>query len=167
VPALKASEPLGKGRQRTIGRDALVVAQVALSMVLLVATALLVDGFRKTLVLDPGFRTDHVAVLSLDPSLVGYTPRQTRTFYRDLVDRARALPNARSAALTSSIPLQPGQQDVRSVVPEGYQLAPGRQGLTTFAAVVDEHYFDTMRVGILRGRRGHRQRGVRARVLAW
>jgi macrolide transport system ATP-binding/permease protein len=152
VPALKTLEPLGKGRQRTIGRDTLVIAQVAMSMVLLVAAAVLLDGFRKALVLDPGFRTDHLAVLSLDPSLVGYTPEQTRTFYRDLVNRARSLPSVRSAALIDAVPLQPGQQDVRSVVPEGYQFPQGQQGVTTFAAVVDEHYFDTMRVGILHGR---------------
>jgi putative ABC transport system permease protein len=152
VPALKTSEPVGTGRQRTIGRDVLVIAQVAMSMVLLVATVVLLDGFRKALVLDPGFRTDHLAVMTLDPSLVGYTPDQTKRFYRDLVERARSLPNVRSAAVTDSIPLQPGMQDVRTVVPEGYQFRPGQDGLTVFAAVVDEHYFDTMRIGIVHGR---------------
>ena len=78
VPALKSAEPGQTARQRTIGRNLLVVAQVALSMVLLVATGVLFDGFRRVLVLDPGFRTDHLMTMSLDTSTTRYTPAQTQ-----------------------------------------------------------------------------------------
>jgi hypothetical protein len=108
VPALKSSEQEPIGRHRTIGRNVLVVAQVALSMVLLVATCVLLDGFRKSLIVDPGFRTDHLVMMSLDTSFVRYTPVETRSFYRNLVSRTQALPGVASAALTSAIPLDRG-----------------------------------------------------------
>jgi predicted permease len=151
VPALKSAEPGQTGRQRTLGRNLLVVGQIALSMVLLVATGVLFDGFRRVLVLDPGFRTDHLMTMSLDTSAARYTPAQTNDFYRSLVERARALPDVSSVALTSWVLLDRGG-GVHSVIPEGYQLPRGRAAERIFSAVVDEHYFDTMKAGLMRGR---------------
>jgi predicted lysophospholipase L1 biosynthesis ABC-type transport system permease subunit len=105
VPALKNAEPGLAIRQRTIGRSVLVVAQVALSMMLLVATAIMLDGVRRTFDLDPGFRKDHLIMLSTDTSLLKYTPAQSREFYRRLVEQARAVPGVASVALASAIPL--------------------------------------------------------------
>jgi predicted permease len=119
--------------------------------VLLVATGVLFDGFRRVLVLDPGFRTDHLMTMSLDTSTTRYTPAQTSDFYRQLVERARALPDVTSVALTSWVLLDRGG-DVQTVIPEGYQLPRGRAAETIFSAVVDEHYFDTMKAGVSRGR---------------
>jgi putative ABC transport system permease protein len=89
VPALKGLESDGAGRRRLVGRNVLVIAQVALSMVLLVAAGMLQAGSRRTLALDPGFRTDHLVTMALDTSFARYTSEQTHTFYRNLVDRAR------------------------------------------------------------------------------
>jgi predicted permease len=150
IPALKSAEPGQTPRQRTLGRNALVVAQVALSMVLLVVAGMLLDAFRKSLALNPGFRTDHLMIMSLDTSLVRYTPAQTHDFYRDLVERARALPGVASVALTSSIPL--GQLQGETVIPEGYELPRGKDNVSLLAAVVDQHFFGTMKAEILRGR---------------
>jgi predicted permease len=154
VPALKSSEPGQARRHRTIGRNILVVAQVALSMVLLVAAGMLQAGFRRTLGIDPGFRKDHLMMMSVDTSLVQYTPEQSRAFFRDLIDRARALPGAVSATLTSSIPLDRGfgYAGRQAVIPEGYQLPQGQENVSTLAAIVDEHYFGTVKTEILSGR---------------
>lgn len=151
VPALKAGDQACVGKRRTIGRNALVIAQVALSMAILVAAGMLVDGVRKTVALDPGFRTDHRLMMEFDTALVRYSNEQTRLFYRDLRDRARALPGVRSAAMTSYIPFSPSGT-VRAVVPEGYQFPKGRESAATGAAVVDENYFDTMNTAIISGR---------------
>jgi predicted permease len=67
------------------------------------------------------------------------------------VDRARALPGVASVALTSAIPLDRGGS-IESVIPEGYQLPQGHENVALFAAVVDEHYFATMKTQIVRGR---------------
>ncbi len=151
VPALKGGDQGCVGSRPTIGRNALVIAQVALSMAVLVAAGMLIDGVRKTVALDPGFRMDHRLTMEFDTALVRYSDEQTRLFYRDLRDRARALPGVRSAAMTSYIPFSPNGI-VRTVVPEGYQFPKGRESEAVGAAVVDENYFDTMKTTIIRGR---------------
>jgi predicted permease len=156
VPALKTSEPGdATGRQavgRAVGRSLLVIGQIALSMVMLVATGMLLDGFRKVVAINPGFRTDRLFMMSTDTSLVRYTPAQTHAFYRDLVDRARALPGVASATLTSSVPFKVGDEVTEAVIPEGYQFPQGQDHLSISAAVVDEHYFATMQIALVRGR---------------
>jgi predicted permease len=112
---------------------------------------MVLDGFRKLVVLNPGFRTDHLMTVELDTSLVRYTPAQTRDFYRKLVDRARALPGVRSVALTGTIPFSPVQTP-EAVIPEGHQFPQGRVSVTLFGDVVSEAYFDTMKTDIMRGR---------------
>jgi len=152
VTGLKGSELADTARRRMIGRNVLVVAQIALSMVLLVVTGMFRAGFRNTLELDPGFRKDHLITMGLDTSFVRYTPAQTRPFYRNLVDRARALPGVRSVALADAIPLARGFASRRPVVPEGYQFPQGQENAAVATAVVDENYFDTMKTAIVRGR---------------
>jgi predicted permease len=151
VSALKSSEGNQAGRRRTLGRNALVIAQIALSMVLLVASGMLLDGFRKTLGAGPGFRTDHLMMTEFDTSLVRYSPEKTRTFYRDLIERARELPGVRSATLTATVPFSPTQSG-REVIPEGYQAPKGQESISLLFGVVDESYFDTMKIPLISGR---------------
>jgi putative ABC transport system permease protein len=151
IPALKSAEPGQTARQRTIGRNVLVVSQVALSMVLLVAAAMLVGGFRSTLGADPGFRAERRITMRVDTVFGGYAPDQTHTFYRDLVDRARAVPGISSVALASAAPFD-GNVDFNQVRPEGFQFPRGNESATVLSAVVDEHYFATLAIPITRGR---------------
>lgn len=139
------------GRFRTLGRNALVVVQVALSMVLLVTTGHLLGGVQKSVVLDPGYRTDRRLMMTLDTSHVRYGPARTRAFYQQLVDEVRALPGVTSVALASWLPLD-RRASVERVIPEGYQLPPDREDEAVLAAVVDDSYFDTMGTQIRRGR---------------
>src|SRR5207248_4705282 len=151
VPALKNAEPGQGTRQRLLGRNALVVSQMALSMILLIATGMLMDGFRKSLILNPGFRTDHILTAEFDTALVRYTPAQTHDFYKNLVDRVRTLPGVRAVTLGGVIPFTPAQA-AEIVVPEGYQFQKGQVNERIFASVVDENYFAVMQTLILRGR---------------
>ena len=151
VSSLKAAEPGHASRRRTTGRSALVVAQVALSMTLLVAAGLLLDGFRKALVLDPGFRTTHLLRMSTDTSLARYSPEQTRLFYRRLIERTGAVPGVVSATLTSGVPLE-GWGWAQPVIPEDYRFPEGERSAVFFSAAVDEHYFTTMQIGLVSGR---------------
>jgi len=152
VSGLKNSESGERMRRRTIGRNVLVVAQVALSMVLLVATGMVQAGFRRTLAMDPGFRTDHLITLAFDTSFTRYTPEQTRNFYRSLVERAQTLPGVRSVALADIVPLDRGLSSRRMLIPEGYGFPQGQDSAQVSTSVVDQNYFDTMGTGILRGR---------------
>ena len=138
-------------RQRMIGRHVLVVGQVALSMVLLVTAGLLLDAFRKSQAMSPGYQTKERLMLTLDTSQVGYTPERTREFYRQLRDGAVTWPGVRSATLTSWLPLDRGGE-TSDVVPEGYQMARDEQRVRTLTAVVDDGFFGTMQVPLQQGR---------------
>jgi predicted permease len=151
VPALKSTTAGSTGSNRTIGRNALVIAQVALSMIVLVVAGMMLDGFHKLLNLDPAFSSDHRLMMEFDPSLTRYTPEQTKDFYRKLVDQTRSISGVRSVSLARSLPYMP-DQFTSSVVPEGYQLPKGQVADFLFANIVDEHYFDTTNTPVIRGR---------------
>jgi predicted permease len=151
VPVLKAGDADSSGKQRLWGRNALVVAQVALSLVLMIVAAMLFRGFRSELMSGPGFRSDHLVMMSFDPTLVRYSEAQTQRFYKQLSERARATPGVQSAALANVIPMAPIQHQ-ETIVPEGYQLPKDRNNISVYADTVDERFFDTMAVPIGRGR---------------
>jgi predicted permease len=150
VPSLKPSNAQGFGG-RTIGRNILVVGQIALSMALLIAAGMLLTGFRKMLASDPGFAVDHRLMVGFNTSLVRYSPDQTHDFYRKLVEQARELAGVRTASLARSVPFLPDQYGV-SVVPEGYQFPKGQTSESMVGNIVDERYFQTMNVAVEHGR---------------
>jgi predicted permease len=151
VSALKAGGHGVSGQRRTLGRDVLVVGQIALAMVVLIAAGMFLAGFQKMLVMTPDFRTDHVISMDTAPALVHYSPEETKKFYRQLVDRVRTMAGVKAVAMSESLPLSPSQTVV-TVVPEGYQFPKGREKTVEFGAAVDARYFTTMNVEIQRGR---------------
>lgn len=151
LSALKAGGDGASGQRRTLARDVLVVGQIALAMVVLIAAGMFLAGFRKMLVMTPDFRTDHLISMDTAPTLLHYSPAQTKAFYRQLVDRVRTMAGVEGVAMTESLPLSPSQTTL-SVVPEGYQLPKGREKTIVFGAAVDAGYFSTMNVEIKRGR---------------
>jgi predicted permease len=149
--AMMRSGEADQARKRFFGRTALVIAQVAGSFVLLVAATQLYRGFSYALSSDYGFRTDHRLTMRFDPTLVGYSPKQTEEFYKTVVERARELPGVKSAALSFFIPTTIDFRQ-QAVAPEGYQFPPGQETTSVFADIVDHNYFGTLGVPILRGR---------------
>jgi macrolide transport system ATP-binding/permease protein len=152
IPALKSAESgqMSVGR-RLVGRNALVIGQVAMSMILLIAAGMLMDGFRHALVLDPGFRTDHILTMQFDTSLVRYTPTQSHDFFRTLADKVREVPGVRGLTFASTVPLSPAT-DIENVAPEGHQFPKGQSAARILTSVVDENYFEVMHTPIVRGR---------------
>ena len=148
APTLKGIVPV---RGRLIGRHALVVTQIALAAVLLVVSGALADAFRRMLQMDPGIRTDGVMMVELDPGLVQRTPEWSRDFYRTLVERTQSLPRVRSVALSRAIPFRPNFME-QDVVPEGYSFPRDQRSVKVSSNVVDDAYFATMDVPVLRGR---------------
>ncbi len=140
------------GRRRRWGRSLLVGGQVAVSVVLLVLATFMYRGFQEQLSSGPGYRTGRLLMMSFDPSLVHYTADETRRFFLQLAERARSLPGVKSVALTSSVPMATDGINVANVIPEGYELPVGKENLTLFSARVDEHYFTTIGIPIVRGR---------------
>ena len=91
-----------QGGRRARPGDALVVAQVALSVVVLVGAGLLVRTLHKLQTLDPGFDTQSVLLFGIDPVLAGYKDRQTVELYRQLQERFEALPGVVSASYSEN-----------------------------------------------------------------
>jgi macrolide transport system ATP-binding/permease protein len=151
APALKSgAEGAGK-RRRFLGRNTLVIAQVAGSLLLLVCATQLFRGASLLLSGPLGFRSDHLLMANFDPSLVRYTEAQTQAFYKRLAEQTRALPGVKSAALARLPPLT-NYPIFEPVIPEGFQLPPGQESIAVPANIVSEGYFETLNVPILQGR---------------
>jgi predicted permease len=149
--AMKTGDTAASGRRRLWGRGFLVGCQVAVSLVLLTISVFMYHGFRHEMASNQGFRKDHLLMMSFDPSLVHYSDAQTQQFYKQLVERTRSAPGVRAVALASSVPMSP-EADAAAVVPEGYQFPTGKDKATVFANRVDENFFETMGVSLVRGR---------------
>jgi putative ABC transport system permease protein len=148
---MKAGDATAPGRRRRWGRAVLVCGQVAMSVVLLVMALFMYRGFQQQLAGGPGYRTDHLLVMTLDPSLIRYTEAQKTQFFEAVADRARAVSGVRTVAMTTSVPMAI-DLGFEPVVPEGYQYPVGKDRSTVIATSVDEYYFDAMNIGILAGR---------------
>jgi putative ABC transport system permease protein len=150
APALKEDGvTLTAGRRRQRLQGALVVAQVAVSVVLLVATGLFLRSMSKSIQIDPGFDTHRGLALSFDLDLQGYKPAARDGFTRQLLERTAALPGVESSAVTTTLPLG-GWFTGTEVTPEGG--APDARGASTLFASVSPAYFATMGIPVARGR---------------
>jgi predicted permease len=140
------------GRQRRFGRSALVVVQIAGSVVLLVAASQMGRGFSYALNQDPGFSTDRRLTMRLDPVLAGYTPERAAEFFRTVTARASATPGVRSAALVSGLPTTTAGFTMLAVAPDGFAFPPGQDRASIVSASAGERYFETLGIRIVQGR---------------
>jgi predicted permease len=116
-----------------------------------VLSGLFLQSIRVSRDTDPGFRIDHVLTMGFDPRLGRYDLDATRTFYRQLLDRVRALPGARIAALGQHVPLGvSGSTTDISIA--GYQTGPNQSAISIGSSIVGDSYFDVLGIPILRGR---------------
>jgi putative ABC transport system permease protein len=161
VPALRASrsnlrEILHEGGRSTGGsgqrlRKALVVLQVAGSLMLLIVAGLFARSLKKVQGSDLGFNPNHVLNFSMDAHEAGYNEPQARAFLNDLLVRVRALPGIQSASLAATVPMG-YYSEGSSLLIEGYQPPPGQEDLYAGYNVVSPGYFQTMGIPLLRGR---------------
>jgi predicted permease len=161
MPALRSSRvnlagimkddlsPRGGSRGRL--RDALVVAQVAVSLLLLVGTGLVVRSMRAAQTSDTGFDARNVASVSLDVKPSGYDDDRGRAFYQRLLDTVRADPDVESAALASQLPLTFVDNVSHGLEVDG---VPPRRGEDRRVGtnVVSPDYLRTLRIPVLTGR---------------
>jgi predicted permease len=142
--------PSGGGGSHRM-RNALVVAQVAGSMLLLIAAGLFLRSLGNARNVDFGFRADHLLTMSMDPSQEGFNAERSKSFYRELERHVRALPGVQSASVSFSVPLGYNNQSAY-VHAEGQAVEPGQRGPDAGFNKVGSDYFETMRVPILHGR---------------
>jgi putative ABC transport system permease protein len=153
VPVLKGAVEAAHGKRRTFTlRNVLVVAQVSLSLVVLVCGGLFIKSFRKAQTMDPGFDNANGLVLSLSPILVGYEEEPSRNFYRHVIERVSHVPGVESAAFTRMLPLGDSSNSNGPVLKEGETLARGSAGRNIMTTVVGSGYFRTMQIPFVEGR---------------
>jgi len=151
LPALK-DESLAAGRApRRFGlRNLLVVAQVALSLVLLIGAGLFLRSLQNAQSIDPGFRTDNVLMMTPEIEIQGYDENKARTFYRQLLERVESLPGVRSATFAEVVPL--GFQSQRQGIHvEGYERRTGEE-MEVDVNTVAPRYFETLGIDLVLGR---------------
>ena len=104
VPALKDESSMA-GFRRSRLRNFLVVAQVSLSLVLLISAGLIVRSLQAAQKMRPGFNPENAVAISFDVSLQGYDEARGRAFQKQVLEHAQALPQIENAALTDNLPL--------------------------------------------------------------
>ena len=152
INALKEEGRSGSGG-RTTGRlrNALVVAQVAVCLVLLVGATLFLRSFIAAQSLSPGFDASHVVTASMDMFPSGYTGDRHREFQRRAIEAVQAVPGVESAAFGSRLPLGFGGNNSTSVGVEGYVPRENEEIVINYSTI-GPNYFETMGIPIRQGR---------------
>ena len=152
VTAMKDNTAIvGRGPRKVSLRHALVITQVALSMVTLISAGLFVRSLRQAYRADPGFDPHGVLLASFDPFLSGYDESRGREFYRRLVERVSAVPGIQSATVARRLPLTAGGIAFATVAIDGYAPAKDEDMRLNYETVGPQ-YFQTMRIPLVRGR---------------
>jgi predicted permease len=148
--ALRDGALAALGRTRLGLRGALIMAQVSVSLVLLVCAGLFLRSLHQATTVDLGFDADNVAVATFDLRTQGYDEARGRALYAELTERVAALPDVRAVTLAQRVPLS-GDGGRRRAVLECYEPQPGEDMEFNFN-VVGPEYFEVMRVPLVRGR---------------
>jgi predicted permease len=149
VPALKGSTT--NGRKRLELRDALVVVQVAMSLVLVVAGALLVRSMFAAAKVPLGFDADHIAQLSVSLDMNGYNAERGGKFLEAGVHQLEAVPGVKAVGLASRVPLSLNNNGFGLFI-DGRQSSSADKPFNVEGAYVDERYFAAMDVALVAGR---------------
>jgi predicted permease len=131
-------------------RQALVIAQVALSLLLLVGAGLFTRSLLNLRKLDPGFRAANLVVFSIDASRDGYSQTRIHQLYEDVQHRLASVPGVASASLSQIVPLS-GDSSTSSIHVEGYEEKTDESLQPNFNEV-SPGYFATLGIPLLAGR---------------
>src|SRR5215217_964113 len=150
VGALKDTAAQG-GAVKTRLRSVLVVAQIAISLIVLISAGLVVRTLQQLQTMNPGFETKNALTISFDLGLQGYDEARGQQFYRQLTERLQAVPGVESAAVSSYIPLSLNYNS-RTVFVEGKPAERGDNAPIAMNASAGPSYFKTMGTPIVQGR---------------
>jgi predicted permease len=163
VPAIRAARiapqselTRGAGALGTTGRQgarrALVIAQVGLTVALLLGAALLITSFRRLLLVDPGYRTDHVVAVDVNLSAAAYPDGERGAqFFVQLLDTLRRQRGVVAAGAVANLPLSGAGGDLNIQI-EGRETPRGTPSRRADWQVVTPGYFDAMQIPLNRGR---------------
>jgi len=132
-------------------RNALVVAQVAVCLLLLACAGFFMRSLQNSAQVDMGFRVDHTLMMTMDLSLQGYNEKRGQQFYKQLSERVRSIPGVRDAAIGGYIPMGYDNSLV-NVFPEGQVIDDKTKTESAFDDEVQPNYFRTAGTPVIQGR---------------
>jgi putative ABC transport system permease protein len=159
VPALRSTKPnLAPTLKDQVGavgggvrfRKALVVAQVTISILLLIGAGLFIRTLENLRLIDLGLEPERLIAFNISPAISGYTPQRIPPLYKSLVERLAAQPGVQGVAFASMGLLEGNEWDSTMTV-EGYQAKQGEQ-IDPYCNSISAGYFRTMGIPVLRGR---------------
>jgi predicted permease len=150
TPALKGNSRDSSVRLRPFLSRSLIVAQVAMSLLLLISAGLFVRTLGNLKSVDAGFNRQSLLLFRLNPRLSGYEGRQIATLYQRILERIRAIPGVRSATLSRQALLS-GRRMISGITLQGRSM-PAGVGSTVFVNGVEASFLDTMEIPLLMGR---------------
>jgi predicted permease len=161
VPALQATRSsllhalrnnaAQSGTSRTRLRSGLVVAQIALSLVVLIAAGLVVRTLQQLQTMNPGFDPQNALMMQVELGLQGYDEARGQQFYRQVVERVQALPGVKSASVASFVPLTLNYNS-NAIYVEGQPAERGANAPSAMTGNVGPRYFETMSTPLVAGR---------------
>ena len=138
------------GKSATRTRNALVVVEVALAVMLLIGSVLLVQTFVRLIHVNTGFRTDRILTMEIALPKTAYTPAHASNFFQSLIERVSALPGVEAAGLTSGVPLS-GSENLLPVTAEGQPRPQPGQEIISDYRVITAGYFEALGIPVLDG----------------
>ena len=151
VEVLKAESAgiSGGSRNRRL-LSGLVVAQIALSLPLLLCSGLFLRTLRNLAGANPGFEQDHILTATVGLNIAGYSNDEQQVIRHKILDRVSALPGVKVASFTDWIPMSLSHKG-EDAYPEGYVPHP-HESLQVYHAEVSPRYFESLHIPILEGR---------------
>ena len=162
APALQSTKPdvtealkgaiasLKPKRFRLALRNALIVAQVALSVISLAYAGLFIRSLQRAEEVDPGFNKKNLLLMTVDLGREGYTPGRGALFYRQAIEGIQSVPGVRSASVATNAPF--GGGFLRSVFIEGQEAGVNGRGVLVQTNNIGLGFFETVGIDMLRGR---------------
>jgi len=149
---LKSAQATPHSARLPFGR-VLVMAQLAISLVLVVGAALFLGSLRNLYQVDLGFNSENLLMATLDPRLAGFDDTRTETVYKQLLDDVKRVPSVRSATLMNNR-LFSGRAHLSNAKVVGYvpQLGEDLSNSFTLTYGVGPHFFETLRMPLTEGR---------------
>ena len=162
VPALQATNPdvaptlkdEGTGAQRRRGpslRGALVMTQVAVSLMLLIGAGLFLRSLQARTAVDPGFGYEAAAIISLQAPAARYTRDEARVFFRSLLDEISAVPGVTAVGMTGDLHLSSMNNMMIGIQVDGVEPPPGQDYTLVDQAMVDPGFFEAAGVSFVQG----------------
>ena len=152
VAVIKGAGGQSRKRKRLNLRNSLVVAQVTISIVVLICAGLFIRSLRKAMETDPGFKTENMVTMMINPRLLGYDQKEIWRFFPELLSRLETQPGVRSVSLIDDLPLHVGDLSRGPMVKEGEADPKPNEGIILKCSYVSPKYFDTAQNPLVAGR---------------